>query len=257
MKNWIAEIAGEKERLKDLLVERELKISSMRQRVEDEKEKNQLVNEDVQVMKKWIAELEGEKEKLKDRLADMEKEENEVKKISNEDKEGYYQEENEEAHELEWETSNQEEVEIIEENQGCRKEDTKFEEERLAVVNQGNEETQNNNEESNELETKEDLENRTRTPGEEDNRWSLVQSMTLETHCEKLHSIMLPAEFQELLQKNEKGLTFIKYKNKIILNFMHHNKDNVRVVLSKCSKSTAEEVLVDLQKLVVRGLAKD
>ncbi|XP_066968099.1 gelsolin-related protein of 125 kDa-like [Macrobrachium rosenbergii] len=141
LKNWIEElkIAGEKERLKDLLVERELKISSMRQRVEDEKEKNQLVNEDVQLMKKWIAELEGENEKLKDRLADMEKEENAVKKISNEDKEGYYQEENEEAHELEWETSNQEEVEIIEENQGRRKEDTEFEEERLAVVNQGNE----------------------------------------------------------------------------------------------------------------------
>ncbi|XP_064091283.1 uncharacterized protein LOC135204985 [Macrobrachium nipponense] len=150
-----------------------------------------------------------------------------------------------------------------EENQGEDASNKVHEEEAKFTDNRGysqeengelDQENDDSKEENNELVTKKDLEkNGTKTPGQEgSSRWSVVQSMTLQTHCEKLHSIMLPVAFQELLLKDENGLAFVKYKNKVLLNFMHHDKNHVRAVLSRCLKSTAEEVLVDLQKLVLR-----
>ncbi|XP_066950602.1 golgin subfamily A member 6-like protein 22 [Macrobrachium rosenbergii] len=313
MKNWVAQLAGEKEKLKDLLVEKELEIDSMRRHMEDQKEKNHVLAEEGQVLKNWIAEIAGENAKLKERLAQKEMEEDAIKKVSemlkmteekvselestlkqvqerlkeaeenacqeefSDDKEdhsqeenreadvdkvneveaeftkengGHSQEENGEAEELEQETGNQEDVEVTQDKKGsCEEEETKLENE---------ESPKHNGEENNQPRTKKKRGKKRKKPArQEDSRWSLVQSVALQTHSEFLHSIMLPAEFQEVLQKNEKGLAFIKYKNKVLLNFMHHDKASVRAVLSRCSKSTAEEVLVDLQKLVLSDLTKD
>ncbi|XP_064088370.1 myb-like protein X [Macrobrachium nipponense] len=255
MKKRIAELAREKEKINDSLVEKECDIRSVVEDNEKEREKNRLLVEELQALRNWIAELAGEAEENEEieRYSQEEKEEerdsdkvNEVELEVTQDSEGYSQEANE-VGELERENVNQEDIEVTEDN----KEDGEEMEEC----------PQTNNEENNKVDTKKTRNKKRRNKkrrkpaGEEDSsRLCVVQSMVLETHNENLHSIMLPAEFQELLQKNKNGLDFIKYKNKVVLNFMHHDKAHVRAVLSRCSRSTAEEVLVDLQKLLLRIL---
>ncbi|XP_066953365.1 uncharacterized protein [Macrobrachium rosenbergii] len=250
LKNWIAEVAGENAKLKDRLAEKEMEENAINK-----------VSEMLTVTE----------EKVQERLTEAE--EKAYEKEFNEDKECHSQEENEEADDSdkineveaefakengkqsqeengEGETENQEDVEVSEDRKGCCEEETELENEESPKIN---------TEENKQPRRKKNRGKKRKRPArqEDSSRQSVVQSMTLETHCENLHSIMLPAEFQELLQKNEKGLTFIKYKNKVLLNFMHHDKASVRAVLSRCSKCTAEEVLSDLQKLVLTALTKD
>ncbi|XP_064121716.1 rho-associated protein kinase 1-like [Macrobrachium nipponense] len=250
MKKSIAELAEEKEKINDSLEEKELHISSVVEDMEKEREKNRLLVEELLVLRNWIAELAEENEEIEGSSQEQEKNEedkvNEVESEVTQDNEGYSQEANE-VGELERENVNQEDLEVTEDNKEEREEMEQC--------------PQTNNEENNKVDKKKTSKKKRRNkkrrkhPGEEDSsRLCVVQSMVLETHNENLHSIMLPAEFQELLQKNEKCLAFVKYKNNVVLNFMHHDKAHVRAVLSRCSKSTAEEVLVDIQKLLLRIL---
>ncbi|XP_066973182.1 golgin subfamily A member 6-like protein 25 [Macrobrachium rosenbergii] len=256
LKNWIAELAGENASLKDRLAEKEMEENAMTK-----------VSEMLEMTKEKVSELESTLRQVQERLNDAEENEceqdkedhsqeadapdevNEVEAEFTKVNEGHSEEENGEIEDLERETGNQEDLEVAQEKkESCEEEGTKLE----------NEESPKNNEENNQRRTKKKRGKKRKKPArQEDSRSSVVQSVALQTHSENLHSIMLPAEFQEVLQKKEKGLAFITYKNKVLLNFMHHDKAFVRAVLSRCSRSTAEEVLVDLQKLVLSALTKD
>ncbi|XP_064088364.1 probable DNA double-strand break repair Rad50 ATPase [Macrobrachium nipponense] len=261
LRNWIAELAGEKENLKEKLAEKEMEANAVKkvaELLEITKEKVTELESTLKQVQERIREAEenADKEKLNDEKevylraeneeGDDSDKDNEVESEVNQDSEGYAHEANK-VGELERKDVNQEDVELTEDNKEEREEMEQC--------------PQTNNEESNKVDTKNILKKKRRNKkrrkpaGEEDSsRLCVVQSLVLETHNENLHSIMLPAEFQELLQKNENGLDFVKYKNKVMLNFMHHDKAHVRAVLSRCSKSAAEEVLIDLQKLLLRIL---
>ncbi|XP_064121720.1 rho-associated protein kinase 1-like [Macrobrachium nipponense] len=250
MKKRISELAEEMEKIKVSLVEKEYDISSAVEDMEKERDKNRLLVEELLVLRNWIAELAEENEEIEGSSQEQEKNEedkvNEVESEVTQDNEGYSQEANE-VGELERENVNLEDMEVTEDN--------KKEKEEMEECPQTNNEEDNKVDKKKTRNKKRRNKKRRKPPGEEDSsRLRVVQSMVLETHNENLHSIMLPAEFQELLQKNEKCLAFIKYKNNVVLNFMHHDKAHVRAVLSRCSKSTAEEVLVDIQKLLLRIL---
>ncbi|XP_064088392.1 troponin T, skeletal muscle-like [Macrobrachium nipponense] len=254
LRNWIAELAGEKEKLKERLAEKEMEanaVEKVAELLETTKEKVIARESTLKQVRERLGEAE-ENEEIKRSSPEENEEEDDSDKVNEVESEvtqnsGGYSQEADEKGELELENVNQEDVEVKEDNK----------EERVEVE----ECPQTNNEENNKVNTKKTRNKKRRNkkkrkpPGEEDSsRLCVVQSMVLQTHNENLHSIMLPAEFQELLQKNEKGLAFVKCKNKVVLNFMHHDKAHVRAVLSRCSKSTAEEVLVDLQKLLLRIL---
>ncbi|XP_064089223.1 interaptin-like [Macrobrachium nipponense] len=253
LRNWITELAGEKEKLKGRLAEKEMEANAVEK-----------VAELLEMTKGKVIALESTLKQVQERLGETEEneemegssqeenEENDSDKVNEVVSEvtqdsGGYSQEAKEVEELELDNKNQEGIEVTEDN---KEENEKMEEC-----------PQTNNAENNKVDTKKTRNKKRRNKkrrkpaGEEDSsRLCVVQSMVLQTHNENLHSIMLPAEIQELLQKNENGLAFVKYKNKVVLNFMHHDKAHVRAVLSRCSKSAAEEVLVDLQKLLLRIL---
>ncbi|XP_064088793.1 troponin T, skeletal muscle-like [Macrobrachium nipponense] len=253
LKKWIAELARKKEKINDSLVEKECELRSVVEDMEKEREKNRLLVEELLVLRNWIAELAEENEEIEGSSQEESEEDDDSDKVNEVESEvtqdnGGHSQEAKEVGELELNNVNQEGIEVTEDNEE--------ESEEMEECHQ------TNNEENNKVDTKKTRNKKRRNKkrrkpaGEEDSsRLCVVQSMVLETHNENLHSIMLPAEFQELLQKNENGLDFIKYKNKVVLNFMHHDKAHIRAVLSRCCKSAAEEVLVDLQKLLLRILA--
>ncbi|XP_064111217.1 myosin-10-like [Macrobrachium nipponense] len=69
MRNWVAELGGEKEKFKEELATKAEKVTSLQKELENEKKLTQVLAAEAQAMKNWVAELGGEKEKCREELA--------------------------------------------------------------------------------------------------------------------------------------------------------------------------------------------
>ncbi|XP_064111221.1 golgin subfamily A member 6-like protein 26 [Macrobrachium nipponense] len=68
MKNWVAELGGEKEKCREELATKAAEVTSLQKELDNEKKLIQVLAAEAQVMKNWVAELGGENATLQDEV---------------------------------------------------------------------------------------------------------------------------------------------------------------------------------------------